>query len=54
MYKTPIALTSELEVVEESLDNTLTISTSKGQATTELLDKGAPTDISYSFVGLYL
>lgn len=38
--KQPTALTNELEVAEESLDNTLTFPTSKGQATTELLDKG--------------
>lgn len=41
MYKTPTALASELEVAKESLDNTLTIPTSKDKATTELADKGA-------------
>lgn len=41
VYKTPTALTSALEVAEESLDNTLTLSTSNAQATKELSDKGA-------------
>lgn len=31
VYKTPTALTSELEVGEESQDNTMTFPTSKGQ-----------------------
>uniref|UniRef100_A0A8W8ILT8 Uncharacterized protein n=1 Tax=Magallana gigas TaxID=29159 RepID=A0A8W8ILT8_MAGGI len=41
VYKTPTALTSGLEVAEESLDNTLTFPTSKHQAATELSDKMA-------------
>lgn len=40
MYKTPTALTSELQDAEESLNNTLTLLTSEEKATKQVSDKG--------------